>query len=167
MEECELCKRELFRSGIDLGLLWELSGKYPFYGLLFKDVPVINRWKNVSTGKEYFEPDAATLKMGGMFKAGYTTTLVAEGQIPIYRDQVWKMSGAIEQEIFRIILLRAGIQKEIQDSRMDSPWKLTGGFGLKFNTESAFGRHVMMDGSYEYNSLEVFDVNNCSIRIGL
>lgn len=155
-----------FGAGIDLGLLWELSENIR-YGLLLKDIPVINRWKNVSTGKEYFESNAATLKMGGMFKAGYTTTLVAEGQIPMYSDQVWKMSGGIEQEIFRIILLRAGIQKEIQDSRMDTPWKLTGGFGLKFNTESAFGRHVMIDGSYEYNSLEVFDVINCSIRIGL
>jgi hypothetical protein len=154
-----------FGAGIDLGLLWELS-EHIRYGLLLKDLPVINRWKNVSTGKEYFEPNASTLKMGGMFRAGYTTTLVAEGQIPIYRDQVWKMSGAIEQEIFRIILLRAGIQKEIQASRMDTPWKLTGGFGLKFNTESAFGCHIMIDGSYEYNSLEVFDVVNCSVRIG-
>lgn len=154
-----------FGAGIDVGLLWELSENIR-YGLLLKDLPVINKWKNVSTGKEYFEANAATLKMGGMFRAGYTTTLVAEGQIPMYKDQIWKMSGGIEQEIFKIILLRAGIQKEIQ-AQQDTPWKITAGFGLKFNTESAFGHYIMIDGSYEYNSLEVFDVFNCSVRVGL
>jgi hypothetical protein len=154
-----------FGAGIDIGLLWELS-EYIRYGLLLKDLPVINKWKNVSTGKEYFEPNATTLKMGGQFKAGYTTMLVAEGQVPMYRDQVWKMSGGIEQEIFKVILLRAGIQKEIL-APQSTPWKFTGGFGLKFNTQSAFGRHVMIDGSYEYNTLQVFDVINCSVRIGL
>lgn len=146
-----------FGAGIDLGFMWELSNNIR-YGLLLRDVPVINRWKNISTGQKYFEPHAATLHMGGIFEAGYSTFLIAEGQLPLYRDQTWKMAGGIEQEMFKFILLRAGVQKEIQATR-ETPWKLTGGFGLKVH-------RVALDGSYEYNTLRVFDVINVSLRVG-
>lgn len=145
-----------FGAGIDLGFMWELADNIR-YGLLLRDVPVVNRWKNISTGKSYFEPHASTLHMGGIFEAGYSTFLIAEGQIPLYRDQVWKMSGGIEQEIFKFMVLRAGVQKEIQSTR-ETPWKLTGGFGVKVNS-------IELDGSYEYNTLRLFDVIDVSVKV--
>ena len=84
-------------------------------------------------------------------------SLLLKGQLPLSKDQAWKMSGGIEQEFFRLFLLRAGVQKEIQNN-MDSPWKITGGFGLKIS-------RISLDGSYEYNTLRVFDVMNVSLAI--
>jgi hypothetical protein len=144
-----------FGAGMDLGLILELSDQIR-YGLTLRDLPVVNKWKNVSTGERYFEANAATLLMGGSFRVGYTTFLVADGQIPFTNDQPWKMAGGIEQEIFKVILLRAGIQKEI-DTTNDTPWKITGGFGLKL-------LNVQLDGSYEYNTLRVFEVINISFK---
>lgn len=144
-----------FGAGIDIGLLWELSENIR-YGLLLRDIPVINRWKNVTTGYSYFENNAATLNMGGAFYAGYSTVLVAEGQIPLYKDQVFKMAGGIEQELFKVLVIRAGMQKEIMESE-NTPWKITGGIGFNI-------KNIAVDGSYEYNTLEVFDVVNISVR---
>ncbi len=144
-----------FGAGMDLGLLMELSDQIR-YGLTYRDLSVINRWKNVSTGERYFEANAATLHMGGSFQAGYTTFLVADGQIPLKNDQSWKMAGGIEQEIFKVISLRAGAQTEI-GTPVETPWKITGGFGIKVSS-------VTLDGSYEYNTLGVFDVLNISFK---
>ena len=147
-----------FGAGVDVGLLAELSDRIR-YGCLLRDVPVINRWHNVSTGEFYNEALATTLRMGGAYQAGYTTFLIAEGQIPLYSDQSWIMSGGIEQEFFRVMFGRIGLQKVIQSS-YDTPWKLTGGFGLRVGP-------VCLDGSYEYNTLEVFDVVNISVKVEL
>jgi long-subunit fatty acid transport protein len=151
-------------AGIDLGLLWELSDQIR-YGLLLRDVPVINRWHNSSTGERYNEALATTLHMGGSYKVGYTTFLIAEGQIPVASDQPWKMAGGIEQELFRVFVARLGLQKEIQ-SLAETPWNITGGFGLKVDSEPVFGRSLSLDGSYEYNTLGVFPVVNVSFKIG-
>ncbi len=145
-----------FGAGIDMGLLWELSERIR-YGLLLKDIPVISRWKNVSTGATYYQANAASLLMGGTFRAGYKTFLIAEGGIPITKEQNWKMAGGVEQEIFRYFLLRAGLQKEVQTT-IESPWKITGGLGVNV-------KRFSLDGSYEYNTLRVFDVINVSMRI--
>jgi hypothetical protein len=153
-----------FGVGIDLGLLWELNDRIR-YGLLLRDLPVVNRWRNSSTGERYFEALATTLHMGGTYKVGYTTFLIAEGQIPVYADQPWKMSGGIEQELFRVLVARVGLQKQIQSS-YDTPWKITGGFGLKVDTEPVIGTSFCLDGSYEYSTLEVFPVVNVSFKIG-
>ena len=150
--------------GLDLGFMWELSDQIR-YGLLFRNVPVVNRWKNVKTSYSYFEPQPAQLLMGGTFQAGYSTFLVAEGQIPLYKDQPWKMAGGIEQEFFRLFMLRAGIQREIMAS-YKTPWKITGGFGLKVPTDKILGKFIALDGSYEYNTLHVFNVINISLRYG-
>jgi hypothetical protein len=72
-----------FGAGIDMGLLWELSERIR-YGLLLKDIPVISRWKNVSTGATYYQANAASLLMGGTFRAGYKTFLIAEGRDSYY-----------------------------------------------------------------------------------
>lgn len=153
-----------FGAGIDLGLMWELSEQIR-YGLQFSNVPVVNYWKNVKTGHRYVEPQPTTLAMGGIFRVGYSTLLIAEGNIPLYEDQPWKMAGGLEQEFFNILLMRLGIQREIMASYAP-PWKITGGFGLKINTEQFAGQYLSLDGSYEYNTLKVFDVINVSLRFG-
>lgn len=147
-----------FGAGVDIGLLAELSDQIR-YGCLLRDVPVVNHWNNITTGQQYDEPLATTLLMGGTYQAGYTTFLIAEGQIPLYSDQSWKMSGGIEQEFFRVMFARIGLQKVIQSAN-DTPWKITGGFGLRVAS-------VCLDGSYEYNTLQVFDVVNISFKIEL
>jgi hypothetical protein len=147
-----------FGTGVDIGLLAELSDQIR-YGCLIRDVPVFNKWNNQSTGERYNEALATTLHMGGTYQAGYTTFLIAEGQIPMYSDQSWKMSGGIEQEFFKVMFGRIGLQKVIQ-SAYDTPWKVTGGFGLRVYT-------VSLDGSYEYNTRKLFDVVNISVKIGL
>jgi hypothetical protein len=144
-----------FGAGIDLGLVLELSDQIR-YGLTLRDLPVVNKWKNVSTGERYFEANAATLLMGGSFRVGYTTFLVADGQIPLSDDQPWKMAGGIEQEVFRVIFLRAGMQKEIETTAKTF-WKVTGGFGIKLLP-------AQLDVSYEYNTIRVFDVINVSFK---
>jgi hypothetical protein len=153
-----------FGAGMDLGLMWELSDQIR-YGLLFRDVPLVNYWKNVKTGTRYAEPQPPTLAMGGIFRVGYSTLLIAEGNIPLYDDQAWKMAGGLEQEFFNVFLLRIGIQREIM-ATYAPPWKITGGFGLKVNTEQFAGKYLSLDGSYEYNTLQVFDVINVSLRFG-
>ena len=105
----------------------------------------------------YFQANAASLHMGGTFRAGYKTFLIGEGEIPLTREQNWEMAGGVEQEVFRYFLLRAGLQKEIQTT-MESPWKITGGLGVNV-------KRFSLDGSYEYNTLRVFDVINVSLRI--
>ncbi len=152
-----------FGAGLDMGLMWELSEKIR-YGLLLRDVPVVNKWKNSVTEEEYFEAHAATLHMGGAFQAGYTTLLVAEGQIPLYDDQTWKMAGGIEQQLLRIFALRIGMHREIMRSE-PTPWKITGGFGLRIDTESLFGSSMELDCSYEHNSSGVFNVLNISMKV--
>ncbi|MBN1308262.1 MAG: hypothetical protein JXA18_10120 [Chitinispirillaceae bacterium] len=150
--------------GLDVGLLWELSDQIR-YGLLFRDVPVLNYWKNVTTGMRYFEAQPSALLMGGTFQAGYSTFLIAEGQFPLYNDQPWKMAGGLEHEFFNLFFLRVGLQREIM-APYKTPWKITGGFGLKVNAEQLAGKRFSLDGSYEYNTLHVFDVINVSMLLG-
>ncbi len=150
-----------FGIGLDMGLLWELSERIR-YGLLFRDVPLVNYWKNVATGRRYFEPNPSTLLMGGTFRAGYETFLIAEGQIPLYKDQPWKMGGGMEHEFFNFLILRVGLQREIM-APYETPWKITAGFGFKVNTTKFAGKNLSLDGSYEYNTLGVFDVINVSM----
>jgi hypothetical protein len=148
-----------FGAGMDVGLLTEFSEKIR-YGLLLRDVPVVNRWKNVSTHDRYNELLATTLHMGGTYQAGYATFLICEGQIPIAEDQKWKMSGAIEQELFRVMYARLGLQKEIQSSAsIPTEWKITWGFGLKV-------KKISLDASHEYNTFGMFDVLNISFKVG-
>ena len=148
-----------FGANLDLGLIAELSEQIR-YGLLLRDVPLVNRWKNTTLHDSYSEAPATTLHMGGTYQAGYTTFLICEGQIPLYSDQPWKMAGGIEQEMFRVFMARLGLQKQIQSyAGVRTPWKVTCGFG--FNLEK-----LSLDGSYEYNTLGMFDVLNISFRLG-
>ena len=154
--------QKTFGMGIDVGILWELSDQIR-YGAVIKDLFAFDRVNNAVAGYSYTEMMPVTLAMGGLFKAGYTTNLMANGQIPLYKDQPWKMAGGIEQEFFRIIKARVGIEKEIQ-ALVDTPWKFTGGLGLDANTESLLGRRFCLDASYEYNTLSLLYVLNMSTR---
>lgn len=149
--------------GIDAGFMWELSEEIR-YGLIFKDIPVFNYWHNETTGERYFESQPTTLTMGGIFKAGYSTLLIADGQIPLYEDQPWKMAGGIEQEFFNLFCIRAGLQREIMTT-WETPWHVTCGFGLKVITDYETGKSIALDGSYEYSTLQEFDVINVSLRV--
>jgi hypothetical protein len=150
--------------GLDAGLLVGLSDRIR-YGLLFRDVPVVNRWINRTTGEQYGEAVATTLHMGGSYRAGVSTLLVAEGQLPVERDQSWKMAGGIEQKLFEVIMVRAGLLKTIQ-SYDETPWTITVGFGLNIDRGTPLGRSFSLDASYEYNTLGVFNVLNVSFKVG-
>jgi hypothetical protein len=151
-----------YGAGLDLGLIWELS-PHIRYGLLFRDVPAVNKWKNRATGFQYTEANPPTMHMGGSYAASYNAFLTADGQIPLYADQPWVMAGGIEYEFFRMLALRIGLQREILDNDADW-WKLTCGAGFKIDTGAKWGRDMTLDVSYEYNTLEVFHVVNVSVK---
>jgi len=150
--------------GLDLGFMWELSPAIR-YGLLLRDVPTVNKWKNRATGARYSETNPSTLHMGGSYTAGYNAFLTADGQIPIYADQPWVMAGGVEYEFFRMLALRVGLQREILDEYADW-WKITCGAGFRFDTGAKWGRETALDISYEYNTTELFHVVNVSVRAG-
>ncbi|GBU21429.1 hypothetical protein R80B4_01320 [Fibrobacteres bacterium R8-0-B4] len=150
--------------GLDIGFMWELSSNIR-YGLLLRDVPTINKWKNRATGAQYTEANPPTLHMGGSYSAGYNAFLTADGQIPLYADQPWVMAGGLEYEFFRMLALRAGLQREILDDNSDW-WKITCGAGFKFDTGTKWGKETALDVSYEYNTLELFHVVNVSVKVG-
>ena len=149
--------------GLDLGFMWELSQQIR-YGLLLRDVPSVNRWRNRATGSSYSESNPPTLHMGGSYTASYNAFLTADGQIPLYDDQPWVMAGGVEYEFFRILSLRVGLQREILDEDTDW-WKITCGAGFKFDTGAKWGKEAALDISYEYNTLELFHVLNVSMRV--
>ena len=151
-------------AGLDLGFMWEMSDRIR-YGLLFRGVPAINSWKNRATEDHYYEAHPATLTMGGSYRSSYSSFFIAEGQIPLYRDQPWIMAGGIEYEFFRTITTRVGLQREILDDEANW-WKITAGTGFKFNTEPIWGKSLNLDAAYEYNTLHLFPVLNVSLRMG-
>ncbi len=148
--------------GLDFGFMTEFADNIRFAAVL-RDAPTIRKVDNTTSNLRYLENDPMLLQMGGTYRVGYTTFLVCQGQIPLYEDQSWHFSGGIEQEIFRVLKIRLGCKKE---AYFDTPWLITGGFGLDVNTESIWGKNVCLDGAYEYNTLDVFPVANLSFRIG-
>jgi len=152
-----------FGLGLDLGAQLELSENIRG-GILFRDLPAVLRWYNSLSDTSYMEPVPAAFYWGGTFQAGYQTFMICEVQTPLNEDQVWRFAGGIERIIFRVFRIRAGIQKEAD---FDTPWKFTGGFGLRVNTERMLGKYLILDGSYEYNTLTTFaHPVNISFRFG-
>jgi hypothetical protein len=149
-------------AGLDFGFMTDLADNIRFAAVL-RDAPAVRKVNNTTTNVRYIEYDPSLLQLGGSYRVGYTTFLVCQGQIPLYADQSWHFSGGLEQEIFRVFKARLGLKKE---AYFDTPWMLTGGFGLDVNTESIWGKNVSLDGAYEYNTLGVFPVANLSFRIG-
>ena len=152
-----------FGAGLNLGMQIEFSEKIR-YGLLLRNVPSFIRWNNESTGRRYFENEPVELTMGGTFQANYATFLICEGYLPVYKDQVWRFAGGVERTLFRIMRIRLGAEKA---EGLDTPWKINGGFGLKFPTDYIWGKYCTLDCSYEYNQESPFsDVMNFSLRYG-
>ena len=154
--------QKTFEGGLDFGLMTEFADNIRFAAVL-KDAPSIKKVNNTTTGIRYLEYEPMQFQMGGTYQAGYSTFLICQGQIPLYEDQLWAFSGGIEQEIFRVFKVRLGMKKQ---AYFDTPWLVTGGFGLDVNTENIAGKYIMLDGSYEYNTLDVFPAANVSFRIG-
>ena len=153
-----------FGFGLDVGLIWELADNIR-YGVMVRDAYGMQRVNNTVTEYSYTEVFPALLRMGGTYQVGYSTLLIAEGQIPIYPDQSWEMSGAIEQEFFRVVKGRVGLQKYID---FTSPLKLTAGLGLEIPLQAMGWRFYSIDASYEFNSSynEFFPVWNLSMKAG-
>lgn len=152
-----------FGGAIDLGFLWQINDRIR-YGALVRNVPSVVYNTNTAHDTSYLETRPATLQMGGTFQASHATFLICEGDIPLNEDQAWAFAGGIERILFGAFALRLGIQKEAD---FETPWIFTGGFGLDVDTRSFMGKFVTLDGSYEYNSLDMFaHVVNLSLRFG-
>jgi hypothetical protein len=154
--------QKTFGGGLDFGMMTEFSDNIRFAAVL-NDAPSIRKVNNTTTGVRYLEFDPMQLHLGGTYQAGYTTFLICQGQIPLYADQYWSFSGGIEQELFRVFKVRLGLKKQ---AYQETPWLITGGFGLEVNTESIAGKYFMVDGSYQYSTLDIFPSANVSFRIG-
>lgn len=154
--------QKTFGAGLDIGFMTDFADNIRFAAVL-KDAPTIQKVNNTTTGLRYIEYEPMLLQMGGTYQASYSTFLICQGQIPLYSDQLWAFSGGVEQEIFRVFKVRLGAKKQ---AYFDTPWQLTCGFGLDVNTESIAGKYIMVDGAYEYNTLDIFPVANVSFRIG-
>jgi hypothetical protein len=149
-------------AGLDFGLLTEFADNIRF-GLVLKDLPSVQKVNNTTTGTKYLEYEPTVLQMGGTYRVGFGTFLICQGQVPLYDDQPWKYSGGVEQEIFSFFKARLGAQGQ---STFDAPWLFTFGFSIDVKTESMFGKYIILDGAYEYNTIGVFPVSNMSFRIG-
>jgi hypothetical protein len=147
-------------AGLDIGFMTELADHIRL-GVVFKDVPTVEK-VNSPTGRyvEYYPP---LLLIGGSYQVGYSTFLICEGQIPLKDDQPWKFAGGIEQDIWQVFFVRAGLKREVV---FDSPWLITAGFATKINLEWIGGKYVIIDGAYEYNTNGLFPVENISFRVG-
>ena len=154
-----------FGFGLDLGFQIELSEKIRG-AVLLKNTPTIVKYNNATENNltEYNENAPVELSLGGSFQASYETFLICEGHIPLYKEQVWKGACGVERIIFRVMRVRIGVEKS---EGFDTPWKINGGFGLNFPTESFLGKYFILDSSYEFNTLSPFsNVLNFSFRFG-
>ncbi|MBD3314737.1 MAG: hypothetical protein GF344_03030 [Chitinivibrionales bacterium] len=152
-----------FGYGLNLGLQMDVSEQIRG-GILLKNVPMININRNTYSNIQYSETDAPLLQVGGTFKANHATFLICESRIPLIDDQPWKFAGAMERLMFRIIRARIGIAREVD---YDKPWQFTGGFGLDLEMGDGLAKYLKVDGSYEYNTIQVFaHVANVSLRFG-
>lgn len=150
-----------FGFGLDLGAQLELSDKIRG-AILVKNVPTIVKWKNASLGTDYNENLPVEFILGGTFQASYGTFIICEGHIPMYKDQLWKGSAGIEQNLARVVNLRLGVEKE---EGFDTSWKFTGGFGLRIPIKNYI---LNVDGSYAYDTFKpMANIFNVSLRFAL
>jgi len=160
--------------GLDIGFLMELTDKIDF-GFVFNNVPTFTFYNNGSPSEKeiggeifneyrYKENSPASVRLGGSFLISYATLLVAEGEIPLYRDQNWRFAGGIEQQIFDKIRIRAGASKNIF-TIYEMPWHLTFGGGVRFPVKR---KKIDIDLSYELlTDLELRNIWDVSFKIDL
>jgi hypothetical protein len=155
-----------FGFGLDLGLKCDLSDIIQFAAVL-RDCPSTGHWNNSSTDTGYFESQPPRLILGGSFQASHLTYLIAEGDIPLYADQPWKMAGGIEQELFRFLKIRLGAKKTIMSEEFEPSWIITPGLGIYLTFDNAPVKSVVFDAAYEWNQNEPFsNVLNFSFKLG-
>jgi hypothetical protein len=139
-----------FGIGLDVGGMAELSDRIDF-GFVFYNLPYFtnyNRETATTSGVTYWEAQAPVFRLGGTFDVRYGTFFIAEGQIPLYADQPWRMAGGVEQRIFQYVLARLGAYKDILESR-ESPWHWTMGLGVDIPLRE---RSIKGGVSYEINT---------------
>jgi hypothetical protein len=160
--------------GLDIGFLIELSQNINF-GIVFYNVPTMTFYNNGSaTEKEigneiyteyrYKENSPPSVKLGGSFDVSYATILVAEGQIPLYKDQNWRFAGGLEQQVASILRIRMGALKEIF-TEYETPWHITTGLGFRFPVKH---KNIDIDASYEFlTDFELRHIWDVSFKIDL
>jgi hypothetical protein len=160
--------------GLDVGFLIELTDKIDF-GFVFNNIPTFTFYNNASSSEKeigseiyneyrYKENSPASVRLGGAFEVSYATLLVAEGEIPLYRDQNWRFAGGIEQQITNIIRIRGGASKNVF-TIYEMPWHLTFGGGVQFPIKH---KKVDIDVSYELlTDLELRHIWDISFKIDL
>lgn len=160
--------------GLDIGFLIELTDNIDF-GLVFNNIPTLTFYNNGSSSEKeigseiyqeyrYRENSPPSLSLGGSFMVSYATNLVAEGKIPLYKDQAWRFAGGIEQQIANPIRIRLGAEKEVFEE-YDTPWHLTAGGGIRFPIKR---KYIDIDASYEFvTDLELRHIWDISIKIDL
>ena len=167
-------KGTAFGFGLDIGFLMELASNIDF-GFVLNNIPTVNFYNNTTnlseeiagelgSGYGYRENSPASLTLGGAFHVSYATTLVAEGRVPLYSDQVWRFAGGIEQQIANAVRIRLGAGRQIF-SEYETPWHLTCGGGFRFPIKR---RNVDIDASYEFlTDRELRHIWDVSIKIDL
>ena len=162
-QELSTASENTFGYGVDIGVQWQLADHIRS-GLLIRDAASFMHVYNGVQDYSYTEMLPPRLQVGGSYLIGYSTVLLAEFVIPVFVDQQWKISGGIEQEIFRFLRARVGIQKELY---FDKPIQFTGGLGIKISADQFPVKQLMLDASYEYNTNEIFsNVMNLSFKAG-
>jgi len=152
-------------AAVDLGARVELSESIMF-GILFRDLISAVRVNNTKSDYSYNEFNPVQMQLGGTFAVGNFTKLYAGGVIPVYQDQVWKMSGGLQRKLFKYFMLRLGAEKTILSS-VHAPWKVTGGLGVETATKTVFGEFVAVDASYAFNQFSPFSNQlHFSMRFG-
>ena len=147
-----------FGFGLDVGMLFELTRKIDL-GFVFDNIPFVMIHNNETQGTRSTESRPASFKLGATYKVSYATLLIAEGNFPLYQDQLFRFAGGLEQKIGSVFMLRFGAEKETLQS-YDSPWHLTTGFGFKFPIKE---RNLYLDGAFDFNTnrdlLGIWDVS--------
>ena len=160
--------------GLDIGFLTEITQNISF-GFVFYNIPTYVFYNNGSStekeiGNEFYreyrykENSPPSVKLGGSFDVSYATILVAEGEIPLYRDQNWSFAGGIEQQVANILRIRMGALREIF-TEYETPWHITTGLGFRFPVKR---KTVDIDVSYEFfTNFELRHIWDVSFKINL
>lgn len=157
--------QKTFYGGLDFGFLMVPNNNIRIAAVL-SDAPGLRKVSNTTSDTRYMEYEPMRFNVGGVFQTSnisYNTFLIYQGQIPLHNDQHWLLSGGIEQQLFRVIKLRIGLKKQ---AITDTPWFITGGFGMAINNKSMAIKGFALDASYQYNTVEVLPSVNISLKFG-
>jgi long-subunit fatty acid transport protein len=97
---------DAFGYGVDLGLMWCLSEKISL-GMLWRDLYNDITW-NSSTSGEYSESTPTELTFGASYRPFANSVMALDVRKALYSDVEDRLLLGVEQNIFKIIYLRAG-----------------------------------------------------------